>query len=268
MPYAENDGVKIYWEEHGSGEPLLLIMGLGYTLDMWNRALPALAERYRTIVFDNRGVGRSDIPTGPYSITAMAEDARAVMENAGIETAHVIGVSMGGMIAQEFAIRHPDRVRSLVLGCTACGGPKAVSAEPGILKVLMARATMSAEEAIWAMVPYIYDEETPRERIEEDLEIRRRTLATPEGYMAQVMAIMAWQSYERLSNITVPTLVIHGETDKLVPPGNGKLIADRIPGARLELLPKASHIFFTDQQEAANRAILSFLGSNAAGAAL
>ena len=106
MPYAESDGVKIYWEEHGSGPPLLLIMGLGYTLDMWNRALPALAERYRTIVFDNRGVGRSDVPPGPYSIQTMAADARAVMDAAGIDKAHVFGVSMGGMIAQEFALQY------------------------------------------------------------------------------------------------------------------------------------------------------------------
>ena len=263
MPYAENDGVKIYWEEHGSGEPLLLVMGLGYTLDMWNRALPALAERYRTIVFDNRGVGRSHVPPGPYSMLKMAEDARAVMDQAGIETAHVFGVSMGGMIAQEFTLQYQDRVKSLVLGCTACGGQNAIPAEPGVFKILMARPMMTAEEAIRAMIPFIYDEATPRERIEEDLEIRRRTLASPEGYMAQVLAIMAWQSYDRLPRINVPTLVIHGETDKLVPPENGRLLAERIPGARLVMLPKASHIFVTDQQEAANQAILSFLSSNA-----
>jgi len=262
MPYAESDGAKIYWEEHGSGEPLLLIMGLGYTLDMWNRALPALAERYRTIVFDNRGVGRSDVPPGPYSIQMMAADARAVMDQAGIEKAHVFGVSMGGMIAQEFTLQYPERVRSLVLGCTACGGLKAVPAAPEVFGILLARATMTAEEAIRAMIPFIYDEATPRERIEEDLEVRRRTLPAVEGYTAQVQAIIAWQSYSRLSQITVPTLVIHGESDKLVPPENGKLIAANIPGAKLVMLPKASHIFITDQQEAANQAVLSFLDSN------
>ena len=259
MPYAESDGVKIYWEEHGSGPPLLLIMGLGYTLDMWNRALPALAERYRTIVFDNRGVGRSDVPPGPYSIRAMAADASSVMDAAGIDKAHVFGVSMGGMIAQEFALQYPERVRSLVLGCTACGGPKAVAAAPGVFQTLMARATMTPEEAIRAMIPFIYDEATPRERIEEDLEIRRRTLASVEGYTGQVQAIIGWQSYNRLSQITAPTLVIHGESDKLVPPENGRLIAETIPGAELVMLPKASHIFVTDQAEASIEAVLSFL---------
>ena len=259
MPYAESDGVKIYWEEHGSGPPLLLIMGLGYTLDMWNRALPVLAERYRTIVFDNRGVGRSDVPPGPYSIGVMAADARAVMDAAGIDRADVFGVSMGGMIAQEFTLQYRERVKSLVLGCTACGGPKAIPAAPGVFITLMARAQMPPEEAIRAMIPFIYDEATPRERIEEDLEIRRRTLASVEGYMAQVQAIPAWQSYNRLSQITAPTLVIHGESDKLVPPENGKLIAERIPGAELVLLAKASHIFVTDQTEASIEAVLSFL---------
>ncbi|MGA9768857.1 MAG: alpha/beta fold hydrolase [Blastocatellia bacterium] len=262
MPYVESDGAKIYWEEHGSGPPLLLIMGLGYTLDMWNRALPAMAERFRTIVFDNRGVGRSDVPPGPYSIQLMAADARAVIDHAGIDKAHVFGVSMGGMIAQEFALQYPERVKSLVLGCTACGGPKAVPAAPGVFATLMARARMTPEEAIRAMIPFIYDEATPRERIEEDLEIRRRTLASVEGYTAQVQAIIAWQSYNRLSQIAAPTLVIHGETDKLVPPENGRLIAEMIPGARLMMLPAASHIFVTDQPEASIEATLAFLSGN------
>src|SRR4051794_19933491 len=129
MPYADNDGTRIYWEEHGSGEPLLLIMGLGYTLDMWYRTTPVFAEHYRVIVFDNRGVGRSDVPPGPYALSLMASDAARVMDAAGVESAHVFGVSMGGMIAQEFALRYPARVRSLVLGCTTCGGPQAVVAD-------------------------------------------------------------------------------------------------------------------------------------------
>ena len=121
---------------------------------------------------------------------------------------------------------------------------------------------MTPEEAIRAMIPFIYDEATPRERIEEDLEIRRRTLASVEGYTAQVQAIIAWQSYSRLSQITAPTLVIHGESDKLVPPENGKLIAEMIPGAKLVMLPKASHIFVTDQPEASIEAVLSFLNND------
>jgi pimeloyl-ACP methyl ester carboxylesterase len=259
MPYVESNGARIYWEERGSGEPLLMIMGLGYSLEMWGRVVPALAEHYRVIVFDNRGVGRSDVPPGPYSIAGMAADAEAVMRAAGLAQAHVLGVSMGGMIAQEFALQYPERVHSLVLGCTAFGGPRAVPASPAVIAILFARATMDAEQAVRAMVPHIYDAGTPRERIEEDLALRRQTLPTAEGYTAQVMAVMSWSSYDRLPQISAPTLVIHGATDALVPPGNGKLIAERIAGAELVILPSASHIYFTDQPEASMNTTLTFL---------
>src|SRR5688500_1132725 len=117
MPYATNGPVKIYWEEEGSGEPLLLIMGLGYSLEMWHRVRPLLTERFRVIAFDNRGVGRSDVPEPGYSIPDMAADAVAVLDAAGVESAHVLGVSMGGYIAQALTAEYPDRVKSLVLGC-------------------------------------------------------------------------------------------------------------------------------------------------------
>jgi len=259
MAFVENEGVRIYWTEQGSGEPLLMIMGLGYSHDMWNRAAPVLAERYRIIMFDNRGVGRSDVPPGPYPIATMAADARAVLDGAGIDRAHVFGVSMGGMIAQEFALNYPERVGALVLGCTTCGGPQATPAAPDVLVALLARATMPAEDAIRVMIPFIYDDATPRERIEEDLDIRRRVLPTAAAYLAQVQGIMAWESYSRLSQIDRPTLVIHGETDKLVPPENGRLIAATIPGAQLVMLPRASHIYVTDQPEASLDATLAFL---------
>ena len=259
MPYADNSGVKIYWEERGEGAPVLLIMGLGYTLDMWYRTAPVLSQRYRTISFDNRGVGRSDVPTGPYLMQAMAADAAAVMDSAGVERAHVFGISMGGMIAQEFALQYPERVHSLILGCTSHGGLEAVPADAEVITTLMARGTMSVEDGVRAMVPFIYDPSTPRERIEEDLAIRRRTFPTAAGYFAQVQGIFVFESRSRLSQLKMPTLVVHGESDRLVPPENGRRIARLISGARLVMLPGASHIFPTDQPDAAHQAILSFL---------
>src|SRR5437868_6273715 len=122
MPYAVNAGIHLYWEEYGSGPPVLLIMGLSFTHEMWFRVLPSLASQYRVIVFDNRGMGRSDVPRGPYSIPQMARDARAILQAAGISSAHVVGASMGGMIAQELALCFPDSVRRLVLACTTHGG--------------------------------------------------------------------------------------------------------------------------------------------------
>jgi pimeloyl-ACP methyl ester carboxylesterase len=259
MSFALNDGNRIYWEQRGDGEPVLLIMGLGYTLDMWHRTAPLLARHYRVILFDNRGVGRSDCPPGPYSISEMAADAAAVVDAAGCNRVHVFGVSMGGMIAQEFALTHPERVKSLILGCTAAGGPEAVRAEPEVLLALGARALMTPEEGAEAMVPFIYDESTPRGRIAEDLEIRLRTFPKPESYLAQIAGIMDFESCSRLTRLSVPTLVIHGENDRLVPPGNGQLIASRIPGARLVLLKNASHIFITDQELESHKAIVGFL---------
>jgi 3-oxoadipate enol-lactonase len=121
MPFVENQGAKIYWDQQGSGEPLLLIMGLSYPSYMWHRTRPVLAQSYRTIALDNRGVGQSDVPAGVYPIALMASDAAAVLDAANVQSAHVFGVSMGGMIAQEFALRYPRRVRSLLAALMRCG---------------------------------------------------------------------------------------------------------------------------------------------------
>jgi len=261
MPFVENQGTRIYWDEQGRGEPLLLIVGLGYTSVMWHRIRPLLAQRFRTIAFDNRGVGQSDVPPGPYSIATMAADAAAVLDAAGVAHAHVFGVSMGGMIAQEFALRYPARTGALILGCTSPGGPSAVRAESNVIDVLLMR-DMTPEQARDAILPYIYDAATPREKIDEDVRLRQPWLPSPEGYMAQLQAILAWESYSRIAQITAQTLVIHGRSDALVPPANGQLIAKRIPGAKLVLLDHASHLFLTDQAEAAQKEILDFLSTH------
>ena len=265
MPIIENCGAKIYWDEKGQGEPILLIMGLSYSSDMWFRTRPVLAPRYRTIAFDNRGVGRSDVPPGPYSIALMASDAAAVLDAAGIGSAHILGASMGGMIAQEFALQYAHKVRSLILGCTAPGGIHSIPAEASVNQTLLLRNSMTPEEAAEAIIPFIYDPGTPRARIEEDMAIRRPWIQRPEGFMAQLMGIVAWEAYSRLSRIQAPTLVIHGDSDRLVPPGNGELLAARIRGAKLVMIPHASHIFVTDQPEAVHRALLEFLVEHSAG---
>jgi 3-oxoadipate enol-lactonase len=259
MPFTTDHSTKIYWDETGHGDPLLLIMGLGYSHEMWHRTWPLMAHHFRTLVFDNRGVGKSEVPPGPYAVADMAADAAAVLDAAGVDRAHVYGISMGGMIAQEFAIRYPQRVRSLVLGCTGCGGQNSIPAAPNVLQVLLARATMTPEEGAEAMVPYIYDASTPRARIEEDLAIRRRTFPTAAGYLAQMQGILAWTCFDRLGQIHAPTLIIHGETDQLVPPQNAEVLKQHIPGARLAMLPHASHIFTTDQPEESQSIVLDFL---------
>jgi 3-oxoadipate enol-lactonase len=264
MSFLENQGAKLYWDEQGRGDPVLLIMGLGYPSALWHRTRPALAQHFRTLALDNRGVGLSDAPSGPYSISTMASDAAAVLDAAGISSAHVFGVSMGGMIAQEFALQFRARTRSLILGCTSAGGPSAVRAERKVADILMVRG-MTLEQAREAIIPYIYDSATPREKIEEDLRLRRSCLPSLAGYTAQLQGILAWEGYGRIAQITAPTLVIHGRSDALVPAGNGQLIAERIPGARFVLLNQASHLFLTDQTQLANKLILEFLLSQRRG---
>src|SRR5437868_3906323 len=181
MPYAVNTGTQLYWEEYGSGPAVLMIMGLSFTHEMWFRALPSLASEYRVIVFDNRGMGRSDVPKGLYSIPQMATDAHAVIRAAGISAADVIGASMGGMIAQELAIRFPDCVRRLVLACTSHGGPFA--RWPDVTG--HARRNNRSGAGRWerALIPLLYADTTPRERIDEDLKIRSRCQWCYRGFL-------------------------------------------------------------------------------------
>ncbi len=261
MPFIENRGTKIYWDEQGQGTPVLLIMGFSYPSDMWYRTRPELSTHYRTIALDNRGVGRSDVPSGPYTIKLMASDAAAVLDAAGVEDAHIFGISMGGMIAQEFALRYPARVRSLILACTSPGGLHAVQPKASVMWAFVKRASMTPEEARKTFVPILYDVDTPLERIEEDMAVLRKWNPTPTAYSAQMQGIMIWNSYGRLPQITAPTLVIHGDSDRLVPPRNAEIIAARIPGATRVVIPHAGHILGTDQPEAARRAVTEFLSA-------
>ncbi len=261
MAFAENNGTKIFWTEQGAGETLLLISGLGAPHRSWRRIAPLLAKKFRVITFDNRGTGETEFSTDePFTIPLMASDAKAILNAAGVESAHVLGMSMGGMIAQEFALNYPETVRSLILTVTHCGGFEAVSATREVLFALQGGGATTPEDAFWLMSPFIYDKETPRERLEEDLNSREGQFTKPENFMRQLRAIITWQgTHQRLSNIKTPTLVLHGKNDQLIPCENSKIIADQIPNSKLVELENASHIFTTDQTEKSAEAILEFL---------
>jgi pimeloyl-ACP methyl ester carboxylesterase len=255
---------ELYWESTGdaAAPPVLLVMGLGMNATGWWRTVPVLAAAgLRVIAFDNRGVGRSPRTPGPYSVPQLADDAVAVMAAAGIERAHVYGISLGGMIAQEIALRHPVRVDALVLGATTPGGPRAVAADDATLAFFRRRGEMSAEEAVWASVPYNYGPRTRAENgqaIGEDIAQRLRYPIEPEPYAAQLAAALGHDAGDRLGEIASPTLVVHGEEDAMVAPENARLLADAIPGAELLMLPDAGHLYPTDAPEA-DRAVARFL---------
>lgn len=256
----ERDGARIWWESQGDGPPVLLVMGLGYPAAMWYRVLPYLVDGYRAITLDNRGVGGTGVPPGPYRIEQMADDAVAVLDAAGVDAAHVVGASMGGFIAQEIALRHPARVRSLVLACTNTNGPEAVPPDPEAIAMLAARTSMTPREAAYASRPFVYAPDTPDEVVEEDIEVRLRQPTTPEGYANQLQAAIAHGgTYDRLPRIAVPTLVVHGTEDKLVNPANAVVLAARIPRARVVMIEGASHIFFSDRTEESGALLRAFL---------
>jgi 3-oxoadipate enol-lactonase len=259
--FAKSADAKLYYQSTGSGQPVLLISGLGMAATGWWRTIPVLAQGLRVLAFDNRGVGRSELTRGPYSLAQMADDAVAVLDAAGEESAHVYGISMGGMIAQEIALRHPKRVRRLVLGASTPGGYRHELPDQVILAFLERRVGMPAEEAVWASVPYNYGRATRRryaERIGEDVVQRLRFPVHPEGYKAQLAAAWRHDAAARLDEISAGTLVLHGSEDRMVPPANGLRLAQAIPRARLKLLKGAGHLYTTDDPRA-DREVLRFL---------
>jgi pimeloyl-ACP methyl ester carboxylesterase len=266
VPTARNRTVSLHYDSTGTGVPVLLVMGLGMNATGWWRTVPVLlAAGLRVLAFDNRGVGRSDRPAGPYTTAVMADDAVAVLDATAVQRAHIYGISLGGMIAQEIALRHPDRIARLVLGATTPGGEGATHADPETLEFFQRRGQMPAEEAVWASVPYNYSTRTRAQhgdRIVQDIGQRLRYPIEPEPYAAQLAAALGHDAYDRLARIRAPTLVVHGREDVMVPPANGRLLADLIPDARLLELGGAAHLYPTDEPDA-DREIAAFLTADA-----
>jgi pimeloyl-ACP methyl ester carboxylesterase len=235
-------------------------MGLAYPAAMWFRLVPGLAERYRVLRVDNRGAGLTgDVPGAPYTVDTMAADCLAVLDEAGVDAAHVVGISMGGLIAQELAVAAPLRVRSLCLMDTHPGAGHAVI-DPEVLKLVMSRGDMTPQEAAEASVPINYAPTTPRSVIEEDWAVRLPLACSNAGYLGQAQGAAVWSRYDDLPGLSVPTLVMHGELDVLVPLENGRILADRIPGAELVTIPDAAHLLVSDQPEQVQKALLDWLG--------
>jgi len=276
MATAKIGPLELYYEEHGSGEPLLLIMGLATPSEGWTLQAPEFAKHYRTIVYDNRGVGRSTKPAGPYTIHEMAEDAIGLMDHLGIERADVLGISMGGMIAQELVLRHPDRVRGLVLACTYPEPDEAIERERKVsVSALGGTITEDGETKVdlagldpltffQLLMPKVFNAEFLATQLPMLMEVFGGTLQwgfSIEAILAQVEACVGHNATERLGTIQAPTLVITGDSDLLIPPSNSDVLAERIPGAKLVKVPGGSHGFNFETPDAFNREVLDFLAT-------
>jgi pimeloyl-ACP methyl ester carboxylesterase len=243
--YAPSDGARIAYEETGDGEPLLFIHGLGYDRHGWGPLPSLLAEDFRVVLVDNRGVGESEATEGPYTVAQLAGDAVAVLDHAGIESAHVFGVSLGGFIAQELALSHRSRVRKLVLCSTSPGGSNAHPMPARGVDAFRSFPTLEREAGLRLMAENSLGDHGVRERpelIEEIYAYRLHRSPPIASWQAQLAAAVAFDAYERISQIDTPALVIHALADTVIDSRNGGLLAQRIPGARLELIPDRGHL--------------------------
>ncbi len=261
MPRATVGAVTLHYERAGDGPAVVLVPGLGGDHRLWHNQVPTLTGRFDCIAVDNRGAGQSAMPDEPYTIAAFADDLAGLLDALGIARAHVVGASMGGFIAQEFALRHPHRLDHLVLCCTSPGGPRSVPI-PQEAVVVMVQRTGDPRTDLLRSFEIMTTEgfRTAHPEIAEAHVAWR--LAHPQplfAYNRQLAAAGAHNAAERLGAIRAPTLVCHGTRDRIVPSANAALLAEGIPQARLHLFEGSSHLFFWEQAAEFNRLVIEFL---------
>jgi 3-oxoadipate enol-lactonase len=269
VPIARGPGVATHWELSGpEGAPVhLLIRGLSRSSRYWLGLRPALEASRRVLVLDNRGVGRTEIARPFFSIAEMADDVARVMDAAGVERAHVFGLSLGGMIAMRFAIRHPGRLRSLVLGATTAGGRRRTPIAMGTLLAFLRTARMGTEEAMRFTAPLTlapgYAAAHP-ELVDAWVDIARSEPRRRLALVGQLLAAARHDAAGELAAVRAPTLVVTGDADTLMPPANSRAIADGIPGAALTILPGRGHDFPTEAPEETARLLLDWAAKHPA----
>lgn len=261
MPKVRVGDINLCYEAQGEGEPLLLIYGLAGRGNGFLYQTPELSKHFRTITFDNRGVGETDQPDEPYSMVQMADDAAGLLDTLGIESANVFGISMGGMIAQELTLRHPQKVRKLALGCTHCGVKHCLPSPAWVTEIFKSLPGKPREQVVRECAAFNYSPHTIKHNpqlIESlvPLFVDNRQRLKP--YLNQLGAVYGFDAYDRLPQIDAPTLVLTGADDPLIPPGNAKIIAERIPNARLIEFTEAGHLFFIEKADEVNRTLLVF----------
>ena len=256
------NGCEFYYEIHGQGDPLVLIMGLRRNAEWWYRQIPELSRHFQVIVFDNRGAGRSDKPVMEYSMQLFAQDTAALMEALDVPDAHILGVSMGGYIAQELALNYPSKVRCLVLGCTGCGGDRAVIMSPERMEKFTANKGLKPEEILRKdMDIYFSDHYVSQypDKIEEFVEISMRHYQPADAFFRQFDACQRHDTGNRLNQLSLPTLIMTGDDDPLVPPQNSHILKKLIAGAELSVFAGGRHCFFIEYADGFNQKTVDFL---------
>lgn len=256
--------IEMYYEIHGKGFPIVMIMGLSANTEWWtDDLLESLGEEFKLIIFDNRGAGKTEKTNRDYSIKMLADDTVALMDGLKIEKFHVLGVSMGGMIAQELVLNYPERVENLILGCTHCGGSKQILPSQKVIDVLSQdRDNMTPEELINGTIPLLFTEDFIKNNPEFIKSYRQELLKSPisaESFEQQMKAILSFNTCLKLKKITCPTLIIHGKKDILVPHENAGILNKRIANSKVILIDEAAHSFFQPNPEMVVNEIISFL---------
>jgi len=260
-------GIDLYYERAGEGEAVIFISGLGGNADLWKRQTSELSTSYEVITFDNRGSARSAVPEGPYTIQLMAADTVQLMDALDIAAAHVVGCSMGAMIAQEVAIQYPDKALSLTLMGAQSGGPHAFVPPPEEAQALEVLATheFEPEERARAWLAHTFSEgflKRESELVAQYVKLSAQRPTTIEGLKAQWSALMSYDSWERLPLIIAPTLMLHGTLDKLVPVENADALSIRIPNSRVVLIQDAGHSIAYEAAEEVNELLRQFFTEN------
>jgi pimeloyl-ACP methyl ester carboxylesterase len=264
MPKVKVGDINMYYEIHGEGEPLVFIVGLGANLSASFLDIPAFSHRYKVVLFENRGAGRSDAPAVPYTMAMMADDTVGLMDVIGIDNAHIMGRSLGGMIAQHIALLHPRRVKSLILMSTDCGGPHYKS-DPEYMNFFSDTEQMnklSPEERYRQNMRWLVSQEFIDSNpaiIRESFDNQAQYPTPPQGFAGQMQAIEGHNTYDHLPEIKAPTLIIHGDADQVNPMENARTLASRIPGAELVVMKNMRHLFMLEAQDETTRIILNFL---------
>lgn len=253
------NGVQLYYERHGSGPNLVLIEGLGVATWIWEKQVPAFSRHFSTLIYDNRGAGKSEKPAGPYTIDMMADDLAALLDTLGIEKTHVLGISMGGFIAQDFALRFPERVDKLVLVSTSAGGPEHVAMQPEVLGTMMLtggdpRALARKKLALAYSQSFMQGPE-----VEHLIDLRLADPQPPAAFMAQAMAGAGFNMAETAGLIQAPTLILAADGDIIVPAVNSRRLHQKIAGSRLKIFPDYGHQFFVEISPQFNQEVIEFL---------